>query len=796
MDADGGGPGGTDPTDPANSTTPATLADLAAALRTEAERTNGRRLLTIHGDRDACLDAAYTALDAAGVDDDGVTLLTTREGFRYDRLRPKHADQLLGTTRDAVVCDAFAEFSPNAVGQSVGAVDGGGLYVLLAPPLDGWPDRRDDFDESLAVPPFGVDDVTGRFRTRVVDTLRSHPGVAVYDAARESVERDGLTGAGAPPPEPGPRVPDDPAFPAAAYEACLTRDQSRALRELERLRSPGEAVVVEADRGRGKSSAAGLAAGALAAAGRDVLVTAPSFDGAAALFERARALLADLGALAGGGADPDDESDSDADPARDADPNRTDRTDRTLTATGGGRVRFERPADAAPAAADADAVVVDEAAALPVHVLGSFLDAPAAAFVTTVHGYEGAGRGFSVRFRDRLADADAGVTEVRLDDPIRYARDDPVESWAFRALLLDARPPVAAAVDEATPGTVDYRALGADDLAADEHLLREAFGLLVLAHYRTEPNDLARLLDAPNLSVRALSHRGRVVSVALLAREGGLDADTRAGMYRGERVRGNMVPDVLTSQLRDPEAGEPVGYRVMRIATHHAVRSRGLGSRLLSAVADEFGADADYLSTGFGATPELLGFWVDNGFRTVHLSTTRNGASGEHSAVMLRPTGDAGRALADRTAARFRDRVGAVLSDALHDADPDVVRATLRACEADPTPLVDCSDYEWRVVVGAAYGTGLYDAAPRPFRRLALAYLLGTESEPTADLDPREERLLVEKVLQGRPWEAVAADLGYHSPGECMRALGAAYRPLVDAYGGSVAREERARLDD
>ena len=412
--------------------------------------------------------------------------------------------------------------------------------------------------------------------------------------------------------------------------------------------------------------------------------------------------------------------------------------------------------------------------------------------MTTVHGYEGAGRGFSVRFRDRLAAADVHVTEVRLDDPVRYARDDPVESWAFRTLLLDARPPVAAAVEDATPESVAYRAVSADELAADEHLLREAFGLLVLAHYRTEPNDLARLLDAPNLSLRALTHEGRVVSVALLAREGGLDDATREGMYRGERIRGNMVPDVLTSQLRDPEAGAPVGRRVMRIATHHAVRSRGLGSRLLGGVEEEFGDDVDYLSTGFGATPDLLGFWTANGYRAVHLSTTRNEASGEHSAVMLRPTGDAGRTLHDRTAARFRDRVGAVLSDALRDADPDVVRATLRACDADADPLIDPSDYEWRVVVGAAYGTGLYDAAPRPFRRLALARLL---DPGRTDLDPREERLLVRKVLQARPWGAVASELGYHSPGECMRALGAAYRALVDEYGGDVARAERARLD-
>ncbi|MXR42651.1 GNAT family N-acetyltransferase [Halobaculum sp. WSA2] len=763
------------------------LAELAAALRAEARRTNQRRLLVLHGERDACLDAAFTVVEAADVDD-GTALLSTREGFRFERHRPKHASRLLGTTREAVILDAFAEFSPNAVGRSVGAVDGGGLFVLLAPPLEEWPDRRDDFDESLAVPPFGLDDVSGRFRRRFVETLRTHPGVAIGSVdpdggPDDGIERDGLTGGEAPPPEPGPTTPASPLFPGVAYESCLTRDQSRALSSLEALSDPGSAVVVEADRGRGKSSAAGLAAASLAAAGRDVLVTAPSFAGASALFERARALLADLDVAVPVDGDRRIEVASSGVGASG--------TEVTDGATRRGRIRYLPPAEAVDAAGDADVAVADEAAALPVRLLAGLLDAPAAAFVTTVHGYEGAGRGFSVRFRDRLDESDRRVTDVRMDDPIRYARGDPVEGWAFRALMLDARPAVAAAVEDATPETVDYRAVDADDLLADEHLLSEAFGLLVLAHYRTEPDDLARLLDAPNLSLRALTHEGHVVSVALLAREGGLDATTREAMYDGERVRGNMLPDVLTSQLRDPDAAAPTGMRVMRIATHHAVRSRGLGSQLLRTIEREVGDDVDYLGTGFGATPDLLDFWADNGYRTVHLATTRNAASGEHSALMVTPTSDDGRAFARRHGRWFRERIDAVLSDALCDLDPDVVRAALAACDAAGHAVVDVSEYEWRLTVAAAYGPGLADMAPRPFRRLALAHLLDGE----CDLAAREERLLVRKVLQAHDWVSVTDELDYVSTAECMRSLGRALQPLVDRYGDEVALHERERYE-
>ncbi|PSP87946.1 tRNA(Met) cytidine acetyltransferase [Halobacteriales archaeon QS_4_69_34] len=819
------------------------IGEVAAALRAEARRANERRLLVLAGDRDAGLAAAGRALDGADADPAATTLVTASEegdGERRlagrERISPQGTDALLGTTRTAVVLDCHEECRPNAIGRATGVVDGGGLLLLLVPPLDAWPDRRDGFDATLAVPPFDADDVTGVFRTRLVETLRRHRGIAVVDVDAGTVERDGLTDPAprAPPPpdptpgpsrssrsgRPTPAPPAAHAFPRAAYEACLTADQAKALAAFERLREPGNAVVIEADRGRGKSSAAGLAAGALAAAGRDVLVTAPDYRNAAEVLARAAELLSALDALVDSPAD-----DGGATDAGDADAESSERPDdrhpgggegpRPIESATGGRVRFLEPAAAEEAASEgtADAVIVDEAAALPVERLSRFLDCGAVAFVTTVHGYEGAGRGFSVRFRDRLAESALDLLEVGLDEPIRYAPGDPIEVWAFRALLLDARPPVEPLVADATPGDVTYEWLRSTELLADEHRLREAFGLLVLAHYRTEPNDLARLLDAPNVAVRALTRRGHVVSVALLAREGGLDADLRRRIYEGARVKGNMLPDVLTSQLRDEEAGVPAGWRVLRIATHHTARSRGLGSRLLEEIraeiaGDREGADdrdppgetgardepgslddADWLGVGYGATPRLVDFWHRNGFATVHLSTTRNAASGEHSALMLAPLSAAGTALHDRHARWFLERVGGMLSDALAELDPDVVRAALRATDVP----VECSlsAHDWRVVAAAAHGPGLARIAPEPFRRVALEQL-ADPADPDA-LSAREERLLVLRVFQARPPPVIADALGYDSTAECLRALGRAYRPLVDLYGTAAAREERDR---
>ncbi|WP_277541283.1 tRNA(Met) cytidine acetyltransferase TmcA [Haloarcula laminariae] len=738
--------------------------ELARALRAEAERADERRVLVLAGDPDATRDRAAAALGATDIPVDETTVLGPEAVLGCERHEQRRAAELLGRTQSAVVVDAHRELRPNALGTAVGAVAGGGLVLLLTPPLDEWPDRRDEFDASLAVPPFDRSAVTGHFRRRLVETVRAHRGVAVVAVGEsDTVEKSGLTD---PPPHRPRSVPDPPAdhaFPVATYEACRSADQRDAVRALESLASPGHAVVVEADRGRGKSSAAGLAAANLAREGLDVLVTAPQYRSAGELFTRAAGLLETLG-----GTVERDRADS---------PHRL--TVAGAGEAGDGRIRYEPPASAVDLPDDPDVVLVDEAAALPVRRLEALLSAPSVGFTTTVHGYEGAGRGFSVRFRDRLDDCDHAVTELSMTAPIRYADADPVEVWAFRALLLDARPPVEPLVTDAMPETVTYRRLTSAELLADEHLLREVFGLLVLAHYRTEPTDLTRLLDAPNLTVRALTHRGHVVAVALLAREGGLAAETRERMYEGGRVRGNMVPDVLTTQLRDGDAGVPVGRRVLRIATHGAVRSRGLGSRLLTEVRREFADSVDWLGVGFGATPELLDFWRENGYRTCHLSTSRNDRSGEYSAVMLDPCSDAGRELATRHAGWFCDRIGATLTDALADADPDVVRAALGAADAEPS--ADLSAWEWRLVAGVPSGASILDTNPAPFRRLALRHLVAP-AQPSA-LSTREERLLVRKVLQARPWPAVTREMGFVSERECKQALAGCVETLTSLYG-------------
>ncbi|MFB6162235.1 MAG: tRNA(Met) cytidine acetyltransferase TmcA [Halococcoides sp.] len=746
------------------------LADLAGRLRDAARRTTHRRMLVIAGSAETTRRLA-DALDGADIDPDRTTVIGDRSLWDCEHLAPDASDALLGETRDCVVIDAHTSLRPNALGRGVGAVAGGGLVVLVTPPLARWADDRDAFDATMAVPPHDRSAVTGHVRRRLIETLRAHRGIAIVDVDTDRVIDDGAVDSA-----PGdPRrssttasstdataVPEDPAVPMVASEACLTEDQRAAVAALESLDDPPRAVVLAADRGRGKSSVLGIAGATLAADGREVLLTAPAVRNARPALERA------------------------AEVARAIDGRSGDRSEKTPTemSVGDGRLRFEPIAETA---FDADVCLVDEAAAAPVDRLADSLAIDAVAYATTLHGYEGTGRGFEVRFRDRLDEARHAVSTVSLARPIRWAPADPIEVWLFRALALDASPAPDPLIEGATPATVTYRELDAATLAGDDHLLGEVVGLLAVAHYRTEPDDIVRIVDAPNTTVRALLIDGHVASVAVLAREGGLSPDWRERLYYGEQIRGHMIPDVLSSQLRDPAAGQPTGWRIMRIATHPAVRRRGLGSTLLERIRDE--AAVDWVGAGFGATPGLLAFWNRAGFDIVHCSLTRNASSGEHSAIVIDGLTSAGDALCERHTRWFARRIGGMLADPLDDLDPDLAVAVLAGCPESPDPGL--SNQEWRVVAGAGSGQGLYDIAPRAFRRLVLAHLLDGAPDDTLDADDR--RLLVAKALQDRSWPTIVDMIDVSARSNAMRRFGAVVDRIIDRHAPEWVLDTRDR---
>lgn len=110
-------------------------------------------------------------------------------------------------------------------------------------------------------------------------------------------------------------------------------------------------------------------------------------------------------------------------------------------------VQFVFPTDAEKIG-NADLIVIDEAAAIPLPLIKSFLTFPLVFLSSTVNGYEGTGRSLSLKLIQEIKEqnkksghelaSSRSLKEVVMTDPIRYALNDPVEQWLYELLHLDS----------------------------------------------------------------------------------------------------------------------------------------------------------------------------------------------------------------------------------------------------------------------------------------------------------------------------------------------------------------------
>ncbi len=734
--------------------------DIAAAtamLAAAAQANHHRRALVLAGDESWCRQAAAAAL--ADVSFAHVLWISEHAPDGTNAVKGAQAGSVLGREFDAVVFDAYSGFDVDAFGAVAGTVRGDGLLLLLTPPLDEWPAFPDPEHRRIAVAPFKATDVTGRFLRRLVWVMRTAAGVQVIEQGHEAEYHAPDAASYA-----QDRSGDAPHFVQEEPE-CRTADQRTAVEAIIRVatghrRRP---VVLTSDRGRGKSAALGITAAHLLRQGvRRIVVTAPRLDAVAPVFEHAQRVLP--GASLARGA----------------------------LHLGEARLEFAPPDELVLTPRHADLMLVDEAAAIPAPLLERLLRHYARiAFATTVHGYEGTGRGFAVRFNTVLDRRTPGWKALRLETPIRWAPGDPLERFVFRALLLDAAPAPDEAIAGARADECSIERLDRDCLVDDETVLAELFGLLVLAHYRTTPGDLRNLLDGPNLSVYVVRYAGHVVAAALVAEEGGFDAQTATEIYAGRRrPRGHLIPQSLAAHAGVEQAARLKCGRIMRIAVHPAVQGRGLGTRLLYAVMEQARvAGFDYVGASFGATMELLRFWERLGFLPVRMGLTREASSGTHSAIVLYPLTSAGEEVFASARERLLDHLPHLLAEPLPDLDPHLVSTLLRRGGAR-APALDGQD--WRDVVAFAFALRRYETSLAPIWKLVCGALADPYSAEL--LSEAEREILIAKVLQKRSWAKVVAELEYTGRAAATDALRHALRPLVMHYGDAMVRQEVQRL--
>jgi tRNA(Met) cytidine acetyltransferase len=415
----------------------------------------------------------------------------------------------------------------------------------------------------------------------------------------------------------------------------------------------------------------------------------------------------------------------------------------------------------------ADLLLVDEAAAIPTPLLAGLLERyPRIAFATTVHGYEGTGRGFALRFHKILDRQTPQWRKLHLETPIRWAPDDPLERWLFRALEMDARPVPDTLIGKTQVAQCSFERLDRDRLAMHEQDLNDLFGLLVLAHYRTTPFDLRHLLDGPNLSVFVLRHRGRILATSLLAEEGGFDATTAQQIWAGyRRPRGHLLAQSLAAHLGLQEGAGLRGGRIIRIAVHPALQRRGLGSLLVQRLLAECRSRRlDYLGSSFGATPELLRFWYRHGLLPVRIGLRRGASSGAHSVLLLHPLSESGNGIFHQARMRFQRQLPGLLRDPLQDLEPDLAALLLSHALINPELSFEMSD--WYELIGFAFALRPYESSLPLLEPLCLKALC------EGPADPLQVRLLLMRVVQQRPWRECATRLelpGRHGVESALR---------------------------
>ncbi|PHJ23840.1 atpase protein [Cystoisospora suis] len=391
-----------------------------------------------------------------------------------------------------------------------------------------------------------------------------------------------------------------------------------------------QTFALTAARGRGKSAALGLAvAAAVAYDYSSIFVCAPSAENVKTLFDF---LLKGLGAL--GLKEHTDFDVHREDPSGATSANASHSSGLGSSSTGsssdmhqrgsGNRlitkvtvrkhhrqtVTFISP-DKRDGLTQADLLVVDEAASIPLPLVKSLFGPYVVLLSSTVNGYEGTGRALSLKLiqdlkQNKFASSSSSpprtLKELTLSTPIRYSAGDGVEAWLHDLLCLDATEPMKLSEASLPPASKCRLYLVNRDALFSYHEASEAFlhgllSLFVSSHYKNTPNDLMLMADAPAHLLFAFlppvdEHTDTVPDIYCAIQvsvEGALSRQAiQQALGRGLRPSGDLLPWTLSQQFVDEDFGSLTGVRVVRVACHPSLQRMGYGSAALQQLIDFF----------------------------------------------------------------------------------------------------------------------------------------------------------------------------------------------------------------
>ncbi|MEZ9452228.1 GNAT family N-acetyltransferase [Vibrio splendidus] len=600
----------------------------------------------------------------------------------------KKGQKLLGRECQILVCDFREQFDANGFSAALGSLVGGGLLLVLPPNVNE--------AEEVGSSGFGQRWLKGHF-DKLISVSQANEAGDVTQASN--------------------------AFPPKQNaEIGLDRfeQQNMAVELVKKVLSGHRKrpLILTADRGRGKSSTLGIAAAQLLVErhGLDIIVTAPSVKAIEPVFFHAIQRLEVIEVV-----------------------------NATHIRHQGGSLRFVAPDDLLKSKPDCDLLLVDEAASIPIPMLKSMVGIyHRMVFSTTVHGYEGSGRGFGIKFESWLSVHRPGWKGFKLEQPIRWNNNDPLEAWLFDCFLLGNDASLTeSAVDEIDGFSADainqlnLVELSKAECLANPEQLQQCFSLLVDAHYQTSPNDLMQFLSNPAIRLYAAWQQDECLGCMLVTEEGGLDSELIAQVQLGKRrPQGHLAPVLLANQFGCIQAATSRCLRVMRIAVSARHQGLGIGRWMLAQLSQQT-SQADYLATSFGATSELISFWRGSEFEAVHIGHQRDQASGCHSVLMVKALNLNSQGWINQVQNHFERSYCFLVSGSLVSLETDMVRVLL------PKSVDTVSEFETQLVRNYVNGGNSYDAIS--FSVLNLILLGNDRNIDISDL-------LIAKVVQQKEW--------------------------------------------
>uniref|UniRef100_A0A8C5AYJ3 RNA cytidine acetyltransferase n=1 Tax=Gadus morhua TaxID=8049 RepID=A0A8C5AYJ3_GADMO len=625
--------------------------------------------------------------------DDPFELFVAATNIRYCYYKETH--KILGNTFGMCVLQDFEALTPNLLARTVETVEGGGIVVILLRSMNSLKQLYTmSMDVHSRYRTEAHQDVVGRFNERFILSLASCKMCVVIDDQLNVLPISTHMAAIKAVP---PKTQDDLLSPreqelkdlkaslqdtqpvGVLVDNCKTMDQAKAvLKFIEAIseKTLRSTVALTAARGRGKSAALGLAvAGAVAFGYSNIFVTSPSPDNLHTLFEF---IFKGFDAL-------QYQEHLDYEIIQSLNPDFNKAVVRVnIFKEHRQTIQYIHPGDAVKLG-QAELLVIDEAAAIPLPLVKNLLGPYLVFMASTINGYEGTGRSLSLKLiqqlRQQSSDSQQNMSaenkgtntvriasarslhEVSLHESIRYSPGDAVEKWLNELLCLDCLNIPRLISGCPLPQTCDLYYVNRDTLfcyhKASEVFLQRLMALYVSSHYKNSPNDLQLLSDAPAHHLFCLlppvpptqNSLPEVLAVVQMPRPKFLS--------RGKKAAGDLIPWTVSEQVfynADCGSFPQMGYgsRTLELLqmyyegkfptmteNGHAGNSEitTVGSEavglleevltprkelppLLLKLSERRAERLHYLGVSYGLTTQLLRFWKRAGYTPVYLRQT------------------------------------------------------------------------------------------------------------------------------------------------------------------------------